>query len=119
MTSLLLINVGVDTLSFAASALALQKLHHSEHMHGMDYIEYAGLDAALRYFQLNCSIPLSSSLMFNDAVYRWMVLTAGKSVIDIAKGAPSTKIKENAIVIGLSEPVRLVIENIRSRFMTV
>ncbi len=116
MDKKLILDVAIDTLSFGISAIGLQKLDLDVHMGSKDYIEYIIIDGMYRYANWNCTVPISSYAFLNSALYRILVLTAAKSMIDLALDRQG-KIKQNALAIAGSEPVRLAVDSIRSKFM--
>lgn len=115
MDKSLMMDVALDTASFAVSSVGLQKLGQNVHMGAKDYLEYIAVDTLYRYMKFNCDVPISSYANLNHALYRILVLGAGKSVLDIALGREG-KIKQNFLAIGISEPARAGVDYIRSRF---
>lgn len=116
MDKTLAMDVAIDTVSFGVSSIGLNKFGFEVHMGAKDYVEYVIVDGLYRYMKFGCDIPISGSADVNQALYRILVLTAGKSILDMAFDKKA-KIKQNALAIAVSEPVRIAVNSIRSKFM--
>lgn len=107
--------VAWDTASFFISSVGLKALDLNVHMGIKDYLGYAVVDTLLRYTDISCTFGVTKNEDINTSISRIFLLTGGKSIIDLFLDRQG-KLKQNALAIAGSEPVRAAVNYARMRF---